>query len=332
MEAAYGPRKGSALRPPIEPMRTTRPPPPPQRGQERLHHGDLADDVHLELAAELVERDELERSRDRDPGVRDEPVQLGADDRGGRRDLLGVRDVELDRLDASSPQRVRVFRGANAPVDAPASPAQTERARTADPRRGTRDEDGLRRAQSARFFERSSESARSDFPSVSEPHSAEDAVRLRELDVAVVDDLPVVPPRVEEVVRADHAHACLARPADDFRLVVHDEPVVPRRDRLGGPLERDELVAEVDERHSSTPAAQLHPVDEAPEEVEHLVEISDLDGDVVDPDEPGHVLPNDPATPEIPPRRRRARRSSPQRRPCPARSPTPAPSGTPGRR
>ena len=63
------------------------PPRPPERGQERLQHGDLPDDVHLELAAKLVERDELERRRDRDAGVVDEPVQLGADDLGSGRDL-----------------------------------------------------------------------------------------------------------------------------------------------------------------------------------------------------------------------------------------------------
>ena len=55
--------------------------------ENRLQHGDLTDDVHLELTSELVERDELERRRDRDPGVVDEPVELRADDLGRRGDL-----------------------------------------------------------------------------------------------------------------------------------------------------------------------------------------------------------------------------------------------------
>jgi hypothetical protein len=41
-----------------------------------------------------VERDELERRGDRDPGVRNETVELAPDGFGGGRDLLGIRDVE----------------------------------------------------------------------------------------------------------------------------------------------------------------------------------------------------------------------------------------------
>ena len=66
-----------------------------------------------------------------------------------------------------------------------------------------------------------------------------------------------------------------------------------RRDGLGGTLERDELVAQVDERHAAAAPAQLEVIDELPEELEHLVEVADLDGDVVDADEPGHVPGSD---------------------------------------
>ena len=51
----------------------------PDGGRQRLGHRELADDVHLELAAELVERQVLERRGDRDAGVVDEPVQTLAD-------------------------------------------------------------------------------------------------------------------------------------------------------------------------------------------------------------------------------------------------------------
>ena len=50
---------------------------PAERRQERLQHGDLPDDVHLELAPELVERDELERRRDRDPALSTSPWSSG---------------------------------------------------------------------------------------------------------------------------------------------------------------------------------------------------------------------------------------------------------------
>ena len=82
--------------------------------------------------------------------------------------------------------------------------------------------------------------------------------------VAVVDDLPVIPPRVEEVMAADHPRARLARAPHDLGLVVDDEAVVPGRDRLGGALERDELVAEVDEGHRPAPPAELEPSTSVP--------------------------------------------------------------------
>ena len=91
-----------------------------KRGKERLQHGDLPDDVHLELAAKLVERDELERRCDRDAGVVDEAVQLAANGLGSGRDRHGVRDVELERLDAVPTQPLGVLLAADATEDAPA--------------------------------------------------------------------------------------------------------------------------------------------------------------------------------------------------------------------
>ena len=130
---------------------------------------------------------------------------------------------------------------------------------------------------------------------------------------------------------ADHPRACLSGTTHDLGLVVDDEPVVPGRDRLGGALEREELVAHVDEGHRTAPPSQLEAVDDAPEELDHRVEVADLDGDVVDADEARHGGANDRRAPAIPPRRRRARRWWRLQQPCPARSPTRAPSGTPAR-
>ena len=100
------------------------PPRASQRGKERLRDGDLPDDVHLELAAELVERDELERRRDRDPGIGDEAVELAADHLGGRSDLPGIRHVELEGLDSLRAKRIGVGARPHAAVDAPAGAVQ----------------------------------------------------------------------------------------------------------------------------------------------------------------------------------------------------------------
>ena len=56
--------------------------------------------------------------------------------------------------------------------------------------------------------------------------------------------------------------------------------------RLG---ERDELVAELDERHLAGPAAEPDVVEDAPEPVERLVDVADLDRNVVDPTSRGNA-------------------------------------------
>ena len=126
-DAAYGPRNGSALRPPTEPM-STRARVLPERGQHRLEHGDLADDVHLELTAELVERDELERRRDRDARVVDEPVEL-------RPDLLQQTQSALASVTSSRRARSRApelpRRRPSTRRDAPTGAGQAVRRRDA---------------------------------------------------------------------------------------------------------------------------------------------------------------------------------------------------------
>src|SRR5262245_23887231 len=80
-----------------------------------------------------------------------------------------------------------------------------------------------------------------------EPHALEDARSLRELDLAVVDELPAVAPRIAEVVRADDLDTARTQAAHGLLEVVDDEPDVPAvvgdmRDAAG---ERDELVSHV---------------------------------------------------------------------------------------
>jgi len=48
--------------------------------------------------------------------------------------------------------------------------------------------------------------------------------------------------------------------------------------------ERDELIADVDERHAGRPAAQPE-VEQAAVELDRAIDVVDLEGDVVDPDE-----------------------------------------------
>jgi len=70
-----------------------------QQRQQRLGDRVLADDVHLELAAQPLGGQELERRGHGDAGVVDQPreaalADLAADQRGGGRDRLGVGDVQ----------------------------------------------------------------------------------------------------------------------------------------------------------------------------------------------------------------------------------------------
>ena len=119
----------------------------------------------------------------------------------------------------------------------------------------------------------------------------QDRRRLRELDVAVVDDLHLIAPRVEEVeatARTDLDARSFERFARRF-LVIDDqtEVTVPVRRLRSALRERDELVAHVDERHPRQTTAQLELEDPAVE-VERVVDALDLERDMVDPDRTRH--------------------------------------------
>ena len=83
------------MRPPIEARKTIRPSAAADLRQHRLGHRHVGDEVDLELVAEVVERDRLQRAGDGDAGVVDEAVEaavalrLDPLRRGG--DLLGDR-------------------------------------------------------------------------------------------------------------------------------------------------------------------------------------------------------------------------------------------------
>ena len=87
-----------------------------------------------------------------------------------------------------------------------------------------------------------------------QPHAAQDVRGLGELDVRVADDLDAVAPRVEEVEKRTRQRldAGVGERGADGLLVVDDESdVTAVVGRLAAALlQREELVAQVDERGS----------------------------------------------------------------------------------
>src|SRR5262249_53054577 len=107
-------------------------------------------------------------------------------------------------------------------------------------------------------------------------HTSRDFGRLRELHLAVVDDLDDVAPRIADPklpTGRSRGKACLAPTVADGFFVVDDETEVPAVVRpLPAALgERDELVAEVDERHAADATAQLDVAEDALPERDRLV-------------------------------------------------------------
>ena len=109
-----------------------------QCGQAELRHPQLTDDVHLELAAQLVRRQELERPRDCDACVVDEAVQLDelerAADPSRRRATSSVPSgaEPSRRTPASTRQprsRMRTAHAAPIPEDAPVTRTVLNRSR-----------------------------------------------------------------------------------------------------------------------------------------------------------------------------------------------------------
>src|SRR5262245_36033479 len=132
---------------------------------------------------------------------------------------------------------------------------------------------------------------------------------LRELDIAVRDDVEPVAPRIADVVAPD-ARAALAGGIDDGGDIVDDEPeVAVLAPWLDVVLEqRHELVTEVDERHSRRSAAQLQVREERAPELERLRDAAHVERDMVDPDRTCHREINaNNSTVFLPLRRRPAR-------------------------
>jgi len=85
-----------------------------QEGHEGLGYGDLADDVDVELSAQLCDIDEFEGTRGGNPGVVDEPVDaIGADSIGDRlsslSNLVGVGHVQHHWRYAAGSEGLAIF-------------------------------------------------------------------------------------------------------------------------------------------------------------------------------------------------------------------------------
>jgi hypothetical protein len=117
--------------------------------QQRLGHRDLGDQVDLELVAQVVELDRLQRRHHRNAGVVDEAVEAGrADLRPDplcrRGELPGVGHVEDQRHETSRgrlPQVLRVLLSPNAREHPPAVRVHAQGAGATDPSRGAGDQD-----------------------------------------------------------------------------------------------------------------------------------------------------------------------------------------------
>ena len=113
-----------------------------QRGEKRLGDRRLADEVDLELLAQLVDREELERRGHSDAGVVHEPDQRLVSERITRSgDLVRVRHVDAGGAQAASLQPLRILVFAHRCDRVEAELAQVQDGGLADARGGTGHED-----------------------------------------------------------------------------------------------------------------------------------------------------------------------------------------------
>src|SRR3954469_15476529 len=121
-------------------------------------------------------------------------------------------------------------------------------------------------------------------------HAAKHVIGLGELDVRIADDLDQIAPGVAEVEKwagRDLDPGGEDRGARRFLVLDHQAEVAAAgRGGIWRLLQREELVAEVDEGHAIFAAAKLE-AEEVSVEIERLVDVPHLDCDMVEPDEAG---------------------------------------------
>ena len=109
--------------------------------------------------------------------------------------------------------------------------------------------------------------------------------RLGELDVVVPDDLDAVAPRIEEVEKRTRQRfdaGVSQRFADSVLIIDHKAKMAVIVGWLGAALlQREELVAQIDEGRSLALAAKLE-VEQATVESQSLFDVTDLESDMVE--------------------------------------------------
>src|SRR5690242_6835969 len=120
-----------------------------------------------------------------------------------------------------------------------------------------------------------------------EAHSLEHALALAELDLVVLDDLDAVATRVADVEEAarESSQACILERAPHGLLVVDDEPEMLLLRSRAALEQRDELIAQTKERRAGHAAVDPRRLEDPCVERDRLVDVVDLQGDMVDPDE-----------------------------------------------
>src|SRR5712692_1974632 len=120
-----------------------------------------------------------------------------------------------------------------------------------------------------------------------QPHAAQHVRRLGELDVVVADDLHAVAPRIEEIEKPPRQWLD-ARPrqraADGVLVVDHQAEMTAVVGGLAAALlQREELIAQVDEGRAFALAAKLE-LEQAAVERQRLIDVADLERDMVEAD------------------------------------------------
>src|SRR6516225_2061810 len=122
---------------------------------------------------------------------------------------------------------------------------------------------------------------------VGQPHPTQHVRRLGELDVVVADDLYAVAPgiaEIEEPARQRLDARRRQRAADRVLVVDHETEMTAVVGGLGAALlQRQELIAQIDERRGLALAAQFE-LEQAAIERQRLLDIADLESDVVETD------------------------------------------------
>src|SRR5262245_9500350 len=122
---------------------------------------------------------------------------------------------------------------------------------------------------------------------VGEPHPAQHVRRLGELDVVVPDDLYSVAPGVAEIEEAAGQRLDprrRQRAAHRVLVVDHESKMTAVVGGLGAALlQRQELIAQIDEGRGLALAAQLE-LEQAAVKGQRLLDVADLEGDMVETD------------------------------------------------